>query len=932
MKKRILKKRNKKLIVLASLLTSLCVGAAPLHAAPLHAAPLHAAPLHAAALTVATGPLLEEAMAAVEGKGEVVYAKLDAEGQLKELYVVNHFAAQGGAPITDYGAYSTVTPLSRQGNVQRSSDIVTSDVVTVETGDAPFYYQGTLEERSLPWLFTFSYSLDGEKVDPKTLSGATGALELTIEVQANPDQSVSAAPSHPPLAGKVSSSSGNPWAEKMMLQISLTFPSGTSTSLSAEGGTVAEAGSKSQVTYMVLPGTTSSTFTLKADVQDFHMPPVQIAGVPFSMELEGLIDVAKFTDSQDLRDLQDGTKKLDDGVRALADGLAQLKTSGGDLQAALEKLSEGGADLASGSEGVSDGISQYTNGVDRISGGSFALNTGADNAASGASSLAAGLGQAVAGLQTYTGGVDSYVDGITGLLQGIAGLSSGAAQVKEGADKYQAGMAQLKAAGSQVVSGSEAIQAQIDQLSALPEIDAASLTASLTTLMASLTSLQESLASFDSTQLAQLKAGAQEVKNGSKDVNDRLPELVSGMDTMLLLAGAVDSALRAVVDNLNSTLDEPQPDLIQALGLTEEDLQNPGVQKLLNYLASASAEQTAQLLSLRNSLQSLYDPQVEVRAPLANLQAGLTELNTAMGKLQAEYGKLHAGITSLESGVSGLVDGLSGVFDGLSGVLATVGDLETELAALHQFAELPGKLGEFVAGYKQFHDGLLAYVAGVEQAASGFKNDSGQDLYSGIVGLEEGLRKLAENRDAISSGGAKLTNTTQLENGFGEVKGGLEDLAAGLGDLSNGVSAYTGGVDALVKQSGELTSGVQSYTDGVSKVSTGLGAVSEAFRAYADGIGESADGAAKISEATAKLREGTSTMDTKIQELINEFLADYKGPTDPLPSFASAKNTDVSQVQFVIMTEEIPQKTVPAPDTPEAAEPGFWERLLNLFR
>lgn len=104
------------------------------------------------ALTVALLGTSASALAG-GGKEEVIYAVLNAQGQVDGLYAVNIF---DGGDIVDYGDYSSVHPLN------------TEDAIAYENGEIRFhsdaqrvYYQGNLNTRSLPWLFTLTYRLNG---------------------------------------------------------------------------------------------------------------------------------------------------------------------------------------------------------------------------------------------------------------------------------------------------------------------------------------------------------------------------------------------------------------------------------------------------------------------------------------------------------------------------------------------------------------------------------------------------------------------------------------------------------------------------------------------------------------------------------------------------------------------------------------------------
>lgn len=77
-------------------------------------------------------------------------------------------------------------------------------------------------------------------------------------------------------------------------------------------------------------------------------------------------------------------------------------------------------------------------------------------------------------------------------------------------------------------------------------------------------------------------------------------------------------------------------------------------------------------------------------------------------------------------------------------------------------------------------------------------------------------------------------------------------------------------------------------------------------------------------------------IDTMIDEMIEKLMGDLEGEfsfASELPSFTAEANGTVSQIQFVIMTEAIPEhEEEPVQEEPaQEEEAGFWERFKDLF-
>lgn len=121
----------------------------------------------------------------------------------------------------------------------------------------------------------------------------------------------------------------------------------------------------------------------------------------------------------------------------------------------------------------------------------------------------------------------------------------------------------------------------------------------------------------------------------------------------------------------------------------------------------------------------------------------------------------------------------------------------------------------------------------------------------------------------------------------------------------------------------------------------------EAIEDLDDGAGELKDGASKMQDivekdlktgtedmkdGTAEMRDETSGMDTEISDKIDELIESVTGSDAETVSFVSEKNTDIESVQFVLTTEAITIPDEEEVEETEAEKPGFWEKLVSLFK
>lgn len=102
-----------------------------------------------------------------------------------------------------------------------------------------------------------------------------------------------------------------------------------------------------------------------------------------------------------------------------------------------------------------------------------------------------------------------------------------------------------------------------------------------------------------------------------------------------------------------------------------------------------------------------------------------------------------------------------------------------------------------------------------------------------------------------------------------------------------------------------------------------------------NGSSELLDGSKTLKNGTSELYsktgELTDGIDVTISEKIDEMLDGITGGNTEVVSFVSAKNTNVTSVQFVIQTEAVEIEEVEE-DAPVVEEKlSFWEKLLRLF-
>lgn len=436
-------------------------------------------------------------------KEEVIYGILNLDGSVKSLYVVNIF--NGGA-ITDYGNYSDIRNMTTSEKLSQNGE-----QITINTKADKFYYQGTLEKNELPWDIVIKYFLDDKEISATELAGKSGMLKITMSVKQN---------------NKVDSTFFNNYA----LQIALSLDNKLCSNIKTDNATVAEAGSKKQITYTVLPGN-GIDITVTADVHDFEMEAIAINGIKLSLGIT--VDSDEFAGQ--ISELDDAIKGLDDGAAELLDGINQL--------------SSGMNKYINGMKAFKDGLGQLSGGADRLNTGATALKNGlseltkqSDSLINGAlaiqqatfDSVNAQLGETGSGLpvltpENYTmvlspipdlAAVKKQLDGVVQFTQGLKSYMDGVAQLDKGASDLANGTAEFKASSSVIASSANELY------NAGAELNTA------------IKKLRDGLASY--------KDGTRKLRNGTSDMGS---EINNKVDEMLgSISGSGDKVMSFVSD------------------------------------------------------------------------------------------------------------------------------------------------------------------------------------------------------------------------------------------------------------------------------------------------------------------------------------------------------------------------------------------------
>lgn len=498
-------------------------------------------------------------------KEEVVYVKLLADGTFDSAYVVNSFELDRAGTFVDYGSYQAVHNLTTTAPLPYRDG-----TVSIAAPKGRFYYQGNLDTAELPWLIAVSYRLDGTPVSAAETAGATGQLEILIDIEENPGA--------PPV-----------FTENYIVQVALELDREQCHVTRAKGATVATAGAKQVLNLIKFPDE-AAHFQIIMQVTGFEMDGIQISAVPFSMEFalpnsSGLIG--------DLNKLEDGISELDSGVQELADGSNELtdgvqKINDGlhEMREAMEELQSGFRELVDHNDDLSDGSRQIRNALSEINDGLKGFDAAAGDL-SGLTALAEGSAGIKAGLEELAGGLGALQGGFTAAdtevqsQTGYSGLqeanSATISQLEGQIGNLEQQIAALHQAGLEdEIESIPRLQQQIQQLTFIVALLSANnellaglqsgvggdSTAENPGLAAGASLLAEQYTQFDSAiqalpaQLGEMAAGIGQLKSGIDLLADQYrKEFHPGLGDYLYGVAKLEDGYRQLVDGFAEIVD-----------------------------------------------------------------------------------------------------------------------------------------------------------------------------------------------------------------------------------------------------------------------------------------------------------------------------------------------------------------------------------------
>ena len=472
-----------------------------------------------------------DAVAVPTAKDEVVYGLLDLAGTVQDLYVVNSF---NSGTITDYGNYSNLSNMSTAEELMQESD-----TISIETTADKFYYQGTLENKNLPWDIKINYQLDKQAITAAELAGKSGELQITITTTSNP-------------------AINSAFFDNYLLQVTLMLDTDKATEIASANATLANAGKNKVITHTVMPGQ-NADILITANIKNFSMSGFELTALPLSMFIE-MPETSSLTAGT--KQLSDAVESVNTGVKELSAGLSKsyagaqrIKGGSADLAKGLTQLNKSGAELIGGSTKIKAGLQQF---AEALAGDTESPNLG--NLAElpiNLKQLAAGLNEITSGMQKLQGG---YSESYLALSQAISaipetnvdpsalyGAVTGNAELQKTLDQ----LAAYYGAGKKVKATFEATQGAFGQIEKSLESMSTNIGTISAGLLAMSSGIEQALSGSDlAAQTEALKAGLTQLSNEYKQFHSGLGAYVGGVKSLASGYGEVNSGISSLTGGL----------------------------------------------------------------------------------------------------------------------------------------------------------------------------------------------------------------------------------------------------------------------------------------------------------------------------------------------------------------------------------------------
>ena len=642
-------------------------------------------------------------------KDETVYVNLDSEGAPIEKTASIRLHSNASL-----GKVKDNTSLKDILNVKGDEvPEINGDDIVWETDNSDIFYQGTTD-KELPLEVKVSYYLDGKKVEPKSIIGASGEIKIDVSVK-NKDSHVIK------LENGKEKNVYTPFSSIVVMNL----PIDKFNNVQTNSGKIVSDGNNQVITYIALPGLKESLdldkniidipeyLSVTADVVDFEMGSIIVTAT------SELPEVDDFESAGDFDELIDGIDKIVD---------------------ASEKLSEATGKLLEGQLSLSDGIEQFATGLNAVNTGAHSLNKGAKSLKDGVSASYEGSKEINNGVNKLSQSAGQLGEGYTNLGNGVEKFSSSAEEFSKGAKQVAEGVSTIPEKTGEMSQGMNNIVSSTEQIVAG----------------------QEKL-----TEGINKSAKAiEEIKKGKEKELKVVELLLKGMD-------GLDGAVKGLGQIPGASgIAEKMAEGLEKQRMALEGLMESSNQLIIGLTQVEEGLEEAEEASsqLSSNLGKVNQGQKGVANGIGQLAEGTSSIAEASNKLVEGSQGLSAGAAELKQGSSKANEGTAQFVDGSKALSVGSGKLTNGLGQLNAGAgELYNGSLELSQGTEQLTNGSVELKEGSKKLADGtseFDENMKKFHNEGIMEIKDRVNDSDLDIDSIMETKDKLVDLSKEYKSF----------------------------------------------------------------------------------------------------------------------------------------------------------------------
>ena len=583
-------------------------------------------------------------------KTETVYVKSDAKGNPREITVQTKLKnTSDGDTIEDYTNLTDIKNKEGDEAFTQNAD----GTIEWENHGEDITYEGTGSEE-LPVDVNISYELDGQPIEPEELAGKSGSLEIRFDYKNKTTQTIK-------IEGKEEQVSV-PFAVISTMLLSEDHAS----NIKVENGKVMDIDGQKLVVGYACPGLTKSLkLTTYEPTEDIDIPEyveVMADVTDFSLDFTATIISSGLLEDMDLKDLDD--------VDEMSDNMKKLEE-------ATDKLSDGAGTLEDGMKTYQTYLDQYLSGVTALDQGAGALESGLQVMNEKKGDLQAGatllkeslttLHDTLAAIQLPQG---SSVD-LSGMETAAKQLEADETKLNEVLTEMGTGLAEMQELAKEAAGYQATVKTQLETAKTALDV-------------------------IDWTKLDQAVRADSQTKADAA-MKKALENYGLSAEQIQVAAGEVKTEVNGALDQI-SVSDEAKAQIKKAKEALEAipTITIPEVSLDTGKLTETLNDMQKQMKILAGYSTTLGTVSQTAAAALQELQTGLTALQTGTAQLQEGSGQLEAGVSAFGAGIQQLYQGSTALHQG-SGQLSSAG------------TALISGLDTMISGMDSLHQGLIKF-------------------------------------------------------------------------------------------------------------------------------------------------------------------------------------------------------------------------------